>query len=49
MHNEQSGAKHISLSWGTAFFEPESPCSIDDLMAQADKAMYEMKNKKKIK
>lgn len=48
-HNKQDGAKHrISLSWGIAFFEPESPCCIDDLLAQADKAMYEMKNGKKI-
>lgn len=50
LHNEQSGSKHkISLSWGTAFFEPESSFSIDDLLAQADKEMYEMKNRKKIK
>lgn len=48
LYNEQSGAKHrISLSWGTAFFEPESSCSIDDLLAEADKAMYEMKKRKK--
>lgn len=50
LHNEQSGTKHrISLSWGTAFFKPEAPCFIDDLLAQADKSMYEMKKKKKIK
>jgi len=47
LYNEQSGLKHrISLSWGTAFFEPESPCSIEDLLEQADKAMYEMKKNK---
>jgi len=50
LYNEQSGVKHrISLSWGTAYFEPETPCSIEDLLAQADKAMYEMKKRKKIK
>ncbi len=50
LHNEQGGAKHrLSLSWGTAFYEPESPCSIDDLLAQADTAMYEMKKRKKFK
>ena len=49
LHNEQSGARHrISLSWGTAFFEPESLHCIDDLLAQADKAMYEMKKRKKM-
>jgi two-component system cell cycle response regulator len=50
LHNEQSGTKHkISLSWGTAFFGPESSFCIDDLLAQADKAMHEMKMKRKIK
>ena len=50
LYNEQSGAKHrISLSWGTAYFEPDSPCSIEELLAQADKAMYEMKKRKKVK
>jgi diguanylate cyclase (GGDEF)-like protein len=49
LYNEQSGARHkISLSWGTAFFDPESLCCIDELLAQADKAMYEMKKKKKM-
>ena len=44
LYNEQSGVKHrISLSWGTAYFEPDSPCSVEDLLAQADKAMHEMK------
>jgi len=49
LYNEQSEAKHrISLSWGTAHFEKESPCSIEELLARADKSMYEMKNRKKI-
>ena len=49
LYNEQRGTRHrISLSWGTAFFEPESLKGIDDLLAEADKAMYEMKKRKKM-
>jgi diguanylate cyclase (GGDEF)-like protein/PAS domain S-box-containing protein len=33
----------LSLSVGTARYDPESPCSIDELLAQADRLMYEQK------
>jgi diguanylate cyclase (GGDEF)-like protein/PAS domain S-box-containing protein len=33
----------LSLGVGIALYDPEQPCSINDLMAQADKAMYEHK------
>jgi len=33
----------LSLSVGLARYDPESPCSIDDLLTQADRLMYERK------
>ncbi len=36
----------ISLSTGTAFFDPDLPCSIDELLTRADKSMYESKKYK---
>ncbi|MBE3085164.1 MAG: PAS domain S-box protein [Bacteroidetes bacterium] len=35
----------LSLSLGIAYFDPQNPCSIDVLLAQADKIMYENKQK----
>ena len=32
---------------GCAYYDPENPCSIDDLIARADKLMYEQKQNKK--
>jgi diguanylate cyclase (GGDEF)-like protein/PAS domain S-box-containing protein len=37
----------LSMSIGAAHYEPGSPCSIDDLMAKADRLMYEQKRNKK--
>jgi diguanylate cyclase (GGDEF)-like protein len=37
----------LSLSVGYSQYDPDNPCSIDDLMAQADKRMYEQKRSKK--
>ena len=37
----------LSLSMGIAYYDPEHPCSISELMATADKLMYEQKQKKK--
>lgn len=34
---------NISMSVGAAYFDPENPISIDELMARADKFMYENK------
>jgi diguanylate cyclase (GGDEF)-like protein len=36
----------ISLSAGIAFYDPERPCSMDQLLAEADKSMYEQKRNK---
>jgi len=48
LHNNRPGTKYgISLSWGAAYFDPASPCSVDELLVEADKAMYEMKKGKK--
>jgi diguanylate cyclase (GGDEF)-like protein/PAS domain S-box-containing protein len=38
---------NLSLSYGLAYYDPEKPCSLDELLAQADKAMYEHKKHKK--
>jgi diguanylate cyclase (GGDEF)-like protein len=37
----------LSLSVGYSQYDPDNPCSIDDLMAQADKRMYEQKRGKR--
>lgn len=37
----------LSVSIGVAEFDPQNPCSIDELIFQADKSMYEQKEQKK--
>ena len=37
----------LSFSIGTAYFDPSSPCTVDELLSQADKSMYEQKRRKK--
>jgi two-component system, cell cycle response regulator len=36
----------LSFSTGTAWFSPDNPVSLDELMATADKQMYEQKKGK---
>jgi len=36
----------LSLSAGIAYYDPEYPCSIDELLIQGDKSMYEQKRHK---
>ncbi len=36
----------LSMSWGTAIFNPESPVSMGELMSSADKLMYTQKRAK---
>jgi len=36
------------MSVGIAFYNPEDPASIDELLSQADKSMYENKRHKQI-
>lgn len=47
-HNEKRKQTYpLSVSVGFACCDPESPCSIDELLSQADKSMYEQKKQKK--
>lgn len=49
LHNAKRNRKYkLSVSCGVAFFDPNSPCSLDELLVQADKAMYEQKKRKKL-
>lgn len=41
------GSYKLSVSTGMACFEAETPCSIEELLGEADKAMYENKTKKR--
>ena len=42
--NAREGRRYeLSLSVGLARYDPERPCSIEELLAQADRAMYERK------
>lgn len=36
----------LSLSMGIAYYDPDFPCAIDDLLARADTLMYEQKRSK---
>ena len=43
-HNAESNHNYkLSLSIGIAYYDPENPCSVDELLTQADKLMYEEK------
>ena len=47
-HNEQVGRPYaLAMSIGMAVYDPRFPVLIDDLMAQADAAMYENKRRRK--
>ena len=37
----------LSMSVGIASYDPEDPCPIDDVLAEADRSMYENKRQKK--
>jgi diguanylate cyclase (GGDEF)-like protein len=45
-HFETKRPYRISMSLGIACFDPQNPCSVDVLLAQADKFMYSNKQKK---
>jgi len=47
LNNKENRKFRISVSVGCAYYDPEKPSSIDELMAHADKLMYEQKKKKK--
>jgi diguanylate cyclase (GGDEF)-like protein/PAS domain S-box-containing protein len=47
LYNSKSNHNYIlSISWGISHWEPESLCSVDDVLSQADKSMYEQKKSK---
>jgi diguanylate cyclase (GGDEF)-like protein len=47
IHNaERDRSYKLSLSFGIAYYDPENPCSIDELLVQGDKLMYEQKRHK---
>lgn len=43
----KDGEHRLSISFGTAYYDPESPGSIDELVVQAEKLMYEQKINKR--
>jgi len=45
-NNERSLHYKISISMGAAYYDPENPCSLDELMSRADKLMYKQKRRK---
>jgi GGDEF domain-containing protein len=47
IHNAKKDRRYqLSVSVGLAYYDPESPCSLDDLLVKADKLMYEQKRDK---
>ncbi len=47
-HNEEANRKYkLSVSFGLAYYNPQKPCSIDELLLRADRKMYEQKNNKR--
>ncbi|NJD56420.1 MAG: diguanylate cyclase [Nitrospirae bacterium] len=45
--NALPGRKHrLSISYGIAFYDPEHPCTAEDLLDQGDRLMYEHKKRK---
>ena len=47
MDNARSKREYkLSISTGTAYFDPWAPITIDELLSQADKSMYEQKKTK---
>jgi len=46
--NKQENRKYrLSISVGCSFYDPENPCSLDELMVRADQLMYKKKQQKK--
>jgi diguanylate cyclase (GGDEF)-like protein/PAS domain S-box-containing protein len=46
-NNQENRKYRLSISVGCSCYDPEHPCSLDELIAQADKSMYEQKQNKK--
>ena len=43
LNAENTRGYSLSISTGISFYDPNAPCTIDDLLATADKSMYERK------
>jgi diguanylate cyclase (GGDEF)-like protein len=49
LHNAVPGLLfEISMSIGTTVYDPQTPCSLDDLISRADTRMYEQKKTKSV-
>ena len=47
-HNKKVNRNYkISISFGIKEYDPQSPCSLEELIRQADELMYEQKKRKK--
>jgi diguanylate cyclase (GGDEF)-like protein/PAS domain S-box-containing protein len=46
-NNQENRRYKLSISVGCSRYDPENPCSIEELMVSADKLMYEQKQNKK--
>ena len=46
-NNQENRRYKLSISVGCSHYDPENPCSIEELMVSADKLMYEQKQNKK--
>lgn len=47
IHNSKGNRKYnLSVSIGVTYYDPEHPCSIDELLLKVDKLMYEQKRQK---
>lgn len=44
-NKEKKGAYNLSLSVGITYYDPENPCTIDELLSHGDKMMYEQKKR----
>ncbi len=49
MFNAKSDSDYkLSISLGITFYDPEHSCSVDELLEQTEKMMYEQKRRKKV-
>jgi diguanylate cyclase (GGDEF)-like protein/PAS domain S-box-containing protein len=46
LNERKDRAYRLSITVGIAHFDPEHPCSVDELLAEGDRMMYEQKKKK---
>ena len=42
-NNDKDGSLKLSMSFGTSFYDPKNPVSINDLLSNADDEMYKNK------